>query len=377
MKSPLDRFHDTINGRGASSFVWESIGYMEKTIARWAVEGAPEEFQQLVKTDQWARSIYDYFGIDWINFAPMSYHYSPAFDLRVLDDEGETEIVVDENGVVLRRSKASLSMPQYLEYPVRDMHSYEQLLFRRDPSSPERWNGDRWREWRQKSAHSQSPIGIFVIGFFAIVRELMGVQEGLVAFHTYPELVRRIVRDHCDFCLGLVRGARNMTRVDICYVWEDMSYKNGMLISPAFFEEFIVPEATRFIETVKREGELTMIVDSDGDIRELIPLYVRCGVDGFLPFEVQAGMDIRDIREAYSDLVIIGGIDKLAIAKGGEALENEISDKVDPMVKRGRYIPSLDHQAHPEMSLANYQRYIDRVKEYGVEGGQVVAVSGF
>jgi len=35
--------------------------------------------------------------------------------------------------------------------------------------------------------------------FFAIVRELMGVEEGLVSFYTNPEIIRRMLRDHCDF----------------------------------------------------------------------------------------------------------------------------------------------------------------------------------
>ena len=47
-------------------------------------------------------------------------------------------------------------------------------------------------------------------------------------------------------------------------------------------------------------------------------------------------MDIRDIRKQYSELVIIGGIDKLATAKGGKYLEDEINEKVRPMIEHGR-----------------------------------------
>jgi len=69
------------------------------------------------------------------------------------------------------------------------------------------------------------------------------------------------------------------------------------------------------------------IVDSDGDIRELIPLYLDCGVNGFLPFEVQAGMDIRDIRRQYPELIVVGGIDKLAVAKGGTLWKGKSAKK--------------------------------------------------
>lgn len=362
MKSSVERFKETIRGNRPSSFFWESIGYMRETVDRWHEQGLPPEVQAGGYMGQWGRSLYDYFGLDWVSFAPVNSQYIPPFEEAVLRDEGESEVILDSNGVVLRRSKISLSMPQFLEYPVKDRESYEKVLFRRNAGSPERWTPGAWEEWQKEMTARPSPVAVFVVGFFAIIRELMGINAGLIAFYNDPGLIRRILRDHCDFCLKLIRRAREKTMVDFCYLWEDMSYKNGLLISPAFFEKFISPEAGCFIEGVRGLGVSSIMVDSDGDIRELIPLYKDCGVDGFLPFEVQAGMDIRDIRKRYPELIIIGGVDKLAVAKGGEFLEKEISEKVGPMIEEGRYIPSLDHQAHPEMPLANYRRYTDMVK---------------
>lgn len=363
MRSLLERFQDNISGNGPCSFFWESIGYYQETLERWYGEGLPREVKTEGFLGQWCKLPYDYFKIDWVNFAPISYHFSPFFETEVLKDEGETEVIIDKGGVTLRRSKISVSLPQYLKHPVENEKSYESLLFRRDAGSPERWTSSRWNSWQQEASTMRVPIAAFIIGFFAIIRELMGVEEGLVVFYTKPELIRRILYDHCDFCIELIRRTTEKTKIDFCYLWEDMSYKNGMLISPALFEEFITPEATRFIETIRTFGVPTTIVDSDGDIRELIPLYIKCGVNGFLPFEVQAGMDILLIRKQYPDLIIIGGIDKLAIARGDESLKKEIAEKVRPMIKEGRYIPSLDHQAHPEMSLMNYRQYVTIVKE--------------
>lgn len=329
LKSSLDRFKDTVNGNGPSSFFWESIGYGQKTMERWYGEGLPADVRLAGHREQWAKPPYDYFGLDWVNFAPVSHEFAPAF---------QEDIV-----------------------PVTGPESYEAVLFRRNASSPERWGPDRWTQWQKEAKIIQAPVAVFVIGFFAIIRELMGAEEGLISFHINPELIRRILRDHCDFCIELIRRAGEKTRIDFCYLWEDMSYKNGMLISPATFKDFIAPEAGRFIRAIKGFGVPLTIVDSDGDIRELIPLYLECGANGFLPFEVQAGMDIRDIRKHYPELIIIGGIDKLAVARGGDVLEREISEKAGPMIAQGRYIPALDHQAHPEMSLANYRKYICRV----------------
>jgi len=359
----IERFQNSISGNNPSSFFWDCIGYRKETIKQWHKEGLPAKVETGGFLGQYGKLPYDFFGLDWVNFAPTNFYFSPAFEAKVLKDENRTEIVVDESGVILRRSKVSVSMPQYLEYPVKDKESYESLLFRKDAASSERWLPEVWSKWKQDADVFSAPVAVFLIGFFAIIRELMGVEEGMIAFYDKPRLVRRILKDHCDFCIELVRRTEKKTRIDFCYLWEDMSYKNGMLISPALFEEFITSEATRFIEAMKMFGVPNTIIDSDGDIRELIPLYMNCGANGFLPFEVQAGMDILLVRKQYPDLIIIGGIDKLAIARGGEALEKEIDEKVKLMVNHGRYIPSLDHQAHPEMPLANYRQYVARVRE--------------
>ena len=58
------------------------------------------------------------------------------------------------------------------------------------------------------------------------------------------------------------------------------------------------------------------IVDTDGNCEILIPLFLEAGVTGLFPFEVRAGMDIEKIREKYPNLIILGGIDKIALAKG-------------------------------------------------------------
>ena len=62
-----------------------------------------------------------------------------------------------------------------------------------------------------------------------------------------------------------------------------------------------------------------------------------------------------------NDLVIMGGIDKRVIAKGGEALRREV-DRVMPLVEDGGYIPELDHSVPPDISWPVFCEYMDYLK---------------
>jgi uroporphyrinogen decarboxylase len=105
-----------------------------------------------------------------------------------------------------------------------------------------------------------------------------------------------------------------------------------------------------------------ILVDCDGNVEQFIPLVLEGGLNGLLPFEVAAGNDVREVRRRYGDLVIFGGIDKRALAKGKAAIDEELSTKVRPMLAEGGYFPMLDHYAPPDISFENYLYYKMKLK---------------
>jgi hypothetical protein len=91
-------------------------------------------------------------------------------------------------------------------------------------------------------------------------------------------------------------------------------------------------------------------------------LFREGGIDGLLPFEVASGSDVVRLGEEYPDLIIAGGIDKRVIAKGKDAIDREI-DRLRPLFKRGGYFPTMDHHVPPEVSWADFQYYLERVRK--------------
>ena len=91
-------------------------------------------------------------------------------------------------------------------------------------------------------------------------------------------------------------------------------------------------------------------------------------MDGFLPMDVNAGMDIVAVREQFPKLRFIGGYNKLCIADGPDAIDAEF-ERILPVVRQGGYVVGSDHQVPPSASLSDYQYYIKRLKEVMQQAG--------
>ena len=65
---------------------------------------------------------------------------------------------------------------------------------------------------------------------------------------------------------------------------------------------------------------------------------------------------------------MIGGIDKIEMAKGKAAILDEMRKKIPTLIKEGGYIPGIDHSIGSDISLENAVFYMETLKEmYGVK----------
>jgi uroporphyrinogen decarboxylase len=199
-----------------------------------------------------------------------------------------------------------------------------------------------------------------VCGAFGHPRNLLGVEKLCTAFYDQPGLIHAILEHWAEFYCTLSRKVWQGVQFDFVLFWEDMAYKSGSLISPRLVREFMLPYYRRVIDTLRGLGCDILIVDSDGDVTELVPLFLQAGVNVMLPFEVQAGMDVRIFRKLYGkNLAILGGLDKRLLVGPPQALVEEIRRIVRPMLNSGGYIPSLDHTVPPDVSLDQFRYYLD------------------
>jgi uroporphyrinogen-III decarboxylase len=143
---------------------------------------------------------------------------------------------------------------------------------------------------------------------------------------------------------------------------EDMSYNNGPMISRQLMDEFLSPYYEKLIARCK-EMDMVTIVDTDGDVTLLVPWLLENGVDGVLPLERQAGVDGMALREQFPELIMIGHYDKMVMTKGEGAMRAEF-ERLVPLMKTGGFIPSVDHQTPPSVSMDDYKIFLKLLDEY-------------
>jgi uroporphyrinogen decarboxylase len=187
---------------------------------------------------------------------------------------------------------------------------------------------------------------------------MMGLEGLCVAFYDQPQLVERMMAQRAEAMIAITDEVLRHTAFEVFWFWEDMAYNHGPLIDPRMFRRLALPHYRRVCDWLRSRGIEHIWLDSDGDIHELIPIWLEAGINGLWPFERQAGMDVVEVRRIYGhDLAMAGGISKRAVAEGGEAMRREV-DRVMPLVEDGGYLPELDHSAPPDISWPNFCAYM-------------------
>jgi uroporphyrinogen-III decarboxylase len=365
------------------TLLWE-MGYWKDTLERWYREGLPRRHDVTLglKPGEGIRGenaphenffsdrrrdadVHDFFGFDpGMICLPINSLLQPPFDRRVFEETDEYILLQDEFGVKKKMNKTAASRPQFLQWPAETRNGFEVLKERLRPSFKDRVPS-QWNELIRQYAKRDFPLtlGGYPCGFYGTLRYLMGEERLLLNFYDDPQLVRDFMNYLADFWIELWGQALSEIKVDCVNFWEDMAYRSGPLISPQMFREFMLPPYQRVTSFLRGMGVKVFLVDTDGKLEKLIPLFLEAGVTGIFPFEIQAGNNLALIRQEYPRLQILGGIDKLKIAGGKAAIDEELNSKVPVLLRSGGYIPHIDHHVHPDISWENFIYYRKRLHE--------------
>lgn len=219
---------------------------------------------------------------------------------------------------------------------------------------------------RMKNRHDagEFPIWFSLDGGFWFPRTLLGIENHLYSFYDYPELYHRILDDLAEYQIRQIERIYEILTPDFMTFGEDMSYNNGPMISESCFNEFLAPYYRKIIPVIRAHGT-KVIVDTDGDVSKMIPWMMNVGIEGVLPLERQAGVDVAALREAYPDFLFIGAFDKMTMRRSTEAMRDEF-ERLLPVMKTGGFIPSVDHQTPPDCPLERYHDYVALLEEYAI-----------
>jgi hypothetical protein len=159
---------------------------------------------------------------------------------------------------------------------------------------------------------------------------------------------------------------------DYASLWEDMCYNRGPLISPQLVRDVMGPQYKRVTDLLRQYGCDVVILDCDGKVDDLIPVWMDSGVNVAFPLEVGTwGADPIEYRRRFGrELLIMGGFDKHILAKDKDAIRREI-ERLAPLAEEGGYIPFCDHRVPADVSLDNYLYYLEQAKAIWGKGANV------
>ncbi|MCC6485031.1 MAG: hypothetical protein IT209_09320 [Armatimonadetes bacterium] len=357
-----ERFNATMHYLPRDRSPIMDFGFWSETLVTWERYGLPPG------TDTDA-----FFGMDpqWI-VAPINSHLYPAFEHVVLEDRGETEIVRDGDGVTKEQGKFLGSIPRHMDHVLKDRESWEkEFRWRLDGRQPERYPHD-WASIQQRFQDPQRdyPIGINAGSLYGWLRNWMGLEAISMLVYDDPALFEEMVEVVTDCIIDSMSPAlESGIQFDYALMWEDMCYRAGPLLSPAVFKRVLVPNFKRITDTLARFGVDVVITDCDGEITQLLPLWLESGVNCMFPLEVGAwGADPVEFRKKYGrDLLMMGGVGKRVLAGPKEQIRAEV-ERLAPLVEDGGYIPTPDHRVPPDVPLDNYIYYLDTAKEIWGKG---------
>jgi len=351
-----ERFHETFRyGKPDRVFMMSQWAFGE-TRQRWHSEGLPQ-----------TEHFNTFFGFDRMEIVPLNAQPWPPLEVHVTEKAEHWHIVEDElGGRVKQWHDREIGMSQWLTYPIRGREQWEVFKTRLNAADPVRYP-EYWEDLKRCYRERDYPLGIHAGSFYGWIRNWVGMEHLALWYADCPDLIHEMTEYVADFVLCLLdRALDEIPDLDYALMWEDMCHKTGPLISPVSFRAFMLEPMKRVTKRLHEAGIDIIMVDSDGKVDELLPLWLEAGVNLHYPLEVAADCDALRYRELYGkDILLIGNIDKRVLRDGCTKadIEHEVMSKVPALVEQGGFSPWVDHSVPPDVPFENFRYYLDLVQD--------------
>ena len=300
-------------------------------------------------------------GRNWLN---------PGFPQTVVEETGTKRVLMNGDGLLA-------------EVPV-DGHDTIPHFIKASIVTPDDWK--RCKEERMRlddparmidiekirqrhPADRDYPLGVNCGSMIGKIRDMLTFEGLAYACFDYPDMVEDMVETCCQLVEHSLDQLLPHFDFDFASGWEDICFKNGPIVSVDFFRDVVMPRYKRISRRLHAHGIDLWYTDCDGDVRPILPYLLEGGINCLFPFEVNGCAHPAELLAEYGkDLRIMGGVDKIQLGKGPEAIKAYMETLV-PLVERGGYIPFCDHRCPPNVKPDDYLYYLDLKEQmFGMKG---------
>jgi uroporphyrinogen decarboxylase len=347
-----ERFNNQMHYRPVDRCFNMEFGYWKENFTAWPMfvengirnNSEADEFFNFDRIANWG-------GRAWMN---------PWFTEEVIS-ETDTHIIIRNGAGLLAEvpKDGHSTIPHYLKSSIETPEDWRRIKaerFRID--DPDRKVDVEALKQRHPSGRDY-PLGVFCGSMIGTIRDMLTFEGLCYACHDYPEMVEDMVETSCRLTENVLDQVLGKVDFDYASGWEDICFKNGPIVSVGFFRDVVTPRYRRIGDRLRDHGIDIWYTDCDGDVRPILPLMMRGGINCLFPFEVNGCAHPGELLAEYGeDLRIMGGVDKIALGKGPAEIRKYM-DTLAPLVARGGYIPFCDHRCPPNVKQEDYLYYLD------------------
>lgn len=358
-----ERFNRQMHYQSVDRCFNMEFGYWAENFRQWSIftengiknNDEADVFFSFDRLETWGSKI-------WMN---------PVFEERVVEETETSRILINADGLLAEVPKdAHETIPHFLEASVKtpdDWKRVKEERFRRD--DPAR-RVDVAALQAKHPADRDYPLALNCGSMMGKIRDMLTFEGIAYAIYDYPEMLEDMVETACLLVEDELDQVLGHVEFDLASGWEDIAFKQGPIVSLDFFEQVVVPRYKRIGAKLHAAGIDIWYTDCDGDVRRLIPGMLEAGLNTMFPWEVNcSGHPAEALDHHGRDLRIMGGVDKMVLGSGREAIR-EYMESLRPLVERGGFIPFCDHRCPPNVAEGDYLYYLDLKEEmFGIGTG--------
>jgi uroporphyrinogen decarboxylase len=306
----------------------------------------------------------EFFSFDRVAVVGGKVWMNPPFPYEVLEETADKQIIRNQEGLLAEVPRdGHATIPHFLESSIKTPDDWQKVKaerFRRD--DPERKVDVDWLA-TQHPPERDYPLAINCGSMIGKIRDMLTLEGLTFATYDYPEMVEDMVETCCLLVEDVLDAVLGRIDFDFATGWEDISCNTGPLVTMDFWENVVVPRYKRIGAKLRGAGIDLWWTDSDGDIRPMIPGFLSAGLNMMFPFEVNGCGHPGETLERYApELRVLGGVDKMQLGEGPEAIKAYVESLV-PYVEKGGFIPFCDHRCPPNVKPEDYLYYLDLKEE--------------
>ena len=349
------RFNNQMHYRPIDRCFNMEFGYWEENFEQWSI------FKDNGITKNSEADIF--FNFDTIKIVRGNVWMCPPFEEKIIKETATSKIMINVDGLLAEVPKDGHdTIPHYLKPSIvtpRIGKMQRRKICRNDP----RRKVDIDKIKKQHPTDRDYPLGVNCGSMIGKIRDMLTFEGLAYACYDYPDMVEDMVETCCVLVEDFLDQVLPHIDFDFASGWEDICFKNGPIVSVDFFKNVVVPRYKRINKKLQAYGIDLWYTDCDGDVRPLLPYFLEGGINCLFPFEVNGCAHPAELLNEYGkELRIMGGVDKMQLGKGREAIKAYLETLI-PLVERGGYIPFCDHRCPPNVNPDDYLYYLDLKEE--------------